>query len=551
MRSPQEYEDFKERLKTDVVLFADFFFDIELDPKQIDFAISCLENKHTVAIFSRQTGKTTTIIILIAFILVNHRQVMIQCYAPTEKQALGVIFDRLREMLEGSPLLYNKIAKDGMRKSGSILMKNGNRFQIQTANRDSNIRGFSPTHIILDESQDIPSQKYNADIVGSGAAMKGLTATERRRIRKLPEKDRQAAMDEVTIKTKIWECGTPKGRSHFYEITLPGTKAHIVYQKWFESSFIDKEYVLQKKRELPEATFKAEFECEFDLTEGFAFDRADIMTASEGNSDRKFYRNPAAIYVCGIDLGRTQDHSVMVVLEVIGPIRKMVFMERWELGLKWEHITEEMKMHLIEWNPDQTFVDCTGPTGDVFDFFFADWEVIETEGMEITKKSKPQMMGILKIQFQRELIEIWDDDILMQELWICPEDTSGDQARFPGPEKGHDDTVQALMLAVYAAHEYLGVSYEEEEEVSKLRSKEYGHRQVTQNARHNREPVKQPVRAQAEVDPTGFNSGESHAGISATELPPDMDSAFIGRRPTMWDSKDGWTKIAGKMYREL
>ncbi len=540
-----QHVEFKHRLRTDFVLFSDFFFDLELDPKQIEFAESCLNRRHTVAIFSRQTGKTTTIILLIIFILCNQKKVSIQCYAPTEKQALTVIFSRLRDMFESQPLLYNKIAKDGIRKSGSIQMKNGNIFQVQTANRDSNIRGFSPTHIIIDESQDVDDMKYNADIVGSGAAMKGLTATEKRRIRKLPPHMQEDALDKVVVKTKIWECGTPKGRSHFYEISLPGTRANVIYQKWHESSFIDREYVMQKKRELPDRHFRAEFECQFDLTEGFAFERDTILTASEGNTERIFYRNPGAIYICGIDLGRSQDHTVMIVLEIIGPIRKMVFCQRWGLDHSWEEITNDLKRHLVVWYPDMTYVDCTGPTGEQYDYWFGDWEEVEHEGFEITRKSKPPMMRVLQVLLQRGLIEIWDDDALIKELWICPmEIAKGEVQRykFPPPENGHDDFVQSLALACYAAHEYLGISYEEEEGTNTPKSSQYGHRQVTQTPVRERDPA--PAYAGGGVSATNF----THGGMSATEMDGD---AVIGMSPTMWDKKDGWTKIAGQLHREL
>jgi len=166
VKSVDSIESLEEKLAHDVAYFSEFFWDIGLEEKQIEFSNNCLTKRHSVARFSRQSGKSTIIAILVVHQLVFGKHAYIHCFAPTENQVLRVIYARVRELFKAQPWLLKQIAD--WNKKGFIQMKNGNYFQAQTAAKDSNLRGGSPSIIIADESQDIDDETWFAGVMPSG-----------------------------------------------------------------------------------------------------------------------------------------------------------------------------------------------------------------------------------------------------------------------------------------------------------------------------------------------------------------------------------------------
>ena len=197
--------DFWQKCKDDIEFFFASVLGITLCGKQIDFAHSMMDNSHTVAVFARQSGKSTTISGCIVHALIFDRKVKVGIYAPTKETAIYVMFQYVVDIFEGHSALMNLVVHDGIRRSGFIKMKNGNSLRAFTASKDSkSVRGYDPTIIVIDESQDITDDMYNDDILPSGAALKGGMVN--------------GVFDpNKATKTKVWEAGTCKGRSHFYE----------------------------------------------------------------------------------------------------------------------------------------------------------------------------------------------------------------------------------------------------------------------------------------------------------------------------------------------
>ena len=448
-QSYNKVEQYEKRLRNDIAFFADFYFDLFLEPKQIEFANSCINNDHTAACFSRQTGKSTMLSILNVHQLLYGKNTFIEFYAPTEKQALKVVFARTKQLFESQDVLYDEIKK--IMRSGWIEMYNKNCMQAQTANRDSNIRGFSPSVIAIDESQDIPDDKYQADIKGSGAAMKGLSATVRRLINRLPVSDREMALKEHVTTTRIWECGTPRGRNHFYEnIEMPGMHCYVVKQPWHECSFIDKAWIQRERVRMPESLFLQEYECVFGIDEGFAFDWNDITAAMDGNKKRKFTRVPEMMYVGGIDIGQKVDYTVLTILEVMGTSKRMVFHYVWPLNMRFMDMTSQIAHHLDQWNPSLVVADVTGYGKRIYHRYFVPMDH-PIKGLRYNAERKTELVNMTKTALERGELELWDDLRLKKEFKTMPEKRlDSGQFKYQNQEE-HDDQVNAVMLAVFAA----------------------------------------------------------------------------------------------------
>ncbi len=463
-RSKGDVKWYLKKLKTDIAFFADFAFDIELEPKQKLFAQSCLTKPHTVGLFSRQSGKSTTMAILNVHQLSFGNSIFIESYAPTAKQALKVMFARTRQFFETQPWLENEIAE--IMRSGWILMHNKNCFQSQTANKESNIRGFSPSIIEADESQHIPDDKFNADIKGSGAALKNLTATERRRVRRLPQRQQKLALQAAGKKTRIWEAGTPMRRGHFYENTLPNEDIVVVMQPHWECSFIDVEYIERQRTQMPRRLFEQEYCCIFNLDEGYAFDYNMVKKACI-IQDRVFERldEDGVAYFGGLDLGQKVDHSVLSILEWDHGKRFQVFNYEWELDTPWTTVAAETAMFLHAWKPDLTFIDSTGQGKRPFEAYFM--HLPKVEGWHYGPESKAELMKSLEIQLDLQRIQLWDDPRLIRQFKLAPRRVmplSG-MPQYPKAPGEHDDMVQATGLANLAASFFMGEGTEEQNDI--------------------------------------------------------------------------------------
>jgi len=449
----------KERvLGGDIEYWNEYYTGKGLQLRQREFAYSCLRNRHTVMVASRQSGKTEIIVAVAAFVLLYSRNETIEAYAPTEKQALQVIFRRLCDLFKSHPDLWEQI--DGEpRKSGFIQMRNGNTFRVQTAAKDSNIRGFSPTIVLIDESAFIDDQKYNSDIMASRGSRKGILAGDLRAVKDMEEDEMEAYLSARGKEPKVWEISTPMGRNHFYDITLPGSAATVIWQPHWESPIVPRWIVEQAERDNPERDFQREYCCVFDTDSQYTFPREQVIKACTVDprlEEGGYHRREGMEYTCGIDLGQKVDHTVFTIIECDGPLRRLVFFHKFDLHLPWHQMVYQMAEFAQKWTPELTYIDRTGPGAPVFEQHFLPYTMTLNwfmEGWEFTTNSKASLIRNLQMLFESDRVLLWDHDNIRKEFFVNIETrmpTSG-IPQFPKPKGEKDDIVQSIALACMAA----------------------------------------------------------------------------------------------------
>ena len=242
-------EEFIKRCEKDVSFFTDHILykqyngERKLTQKQIALIEKFKTELHVAAVFNRQGGKTEALAVYDVHELCfgrteNDQPIHIYVYAPILSQT-EIIIGRIHQFFNAEPLLKGFI-KQGQQLKHSIEMKNGNTIKAMSASEHSHVRGHSPTHIQIDESQDIDDRVYYDDILPSGAATGAI----------------------------IQETGTPKGRNHFYNLfRMKDKSVTVVTQTWKECPFIDKGYVMRRKARMPRAKFNAEYFLSFNIIE--------------------------------------------------------------------------------------------------------------------------------------------------------------------------------------------------------------------------------------------------------------------------------------------
>lgn len=381
-----DIDQFIDRCSKSKLFFAKHMCGLELSGKQPELIESMTNKQNVIAVFNRQGGKSTTLAVDDAHDLLfktypdGHEEWII-IYAPVQRQA-EIIFGKVLHILEKNPI--EDITQAFMKyhnKTGNIEMFNGNRLNARTASPNANIRGESPTKIQIDESQGVSDQQYYEAIIPSGS----------------------------TTDAKIQEIGTPAGRNHFYRTfhkaegdALRSTRYKTILQTWRECPFISKSYIAEQMSSMPEKSFKQEYECVWDLDEGFAWDYESIINA-QIMPPENIPPEPKVKYVAGMDVAKKPAETVLVIFKVT-PMNTLqqVFMDK-ESKTDWPEILSSMVDGVMTYKPSFMCFDRTGIGDAPFDFFkrevirrdpdWKTWTKKYLEDVVYTNKLKGEMVA--------------------------------------------------------------------------------------------------------------------------------------------------------------
>ena len=432
-RGKMSKQEFIDKCANDVGFFAHNILYKQkrsLAPKQIALIEAFKTSPHVAAIFNRQGGKTETLAVYDVHELCFGKQedgspVSIYIYAPILSQT-EIIMGRIHQFFNSIPMLKGFV-KSGKQLKHEIEMKNGNTIKAMSASDHSHVRGHSPTHIQIDESQDISDRVYYDDILPSGAATGAV----------------------------IQETGTPKGRNHFYNLyRMKDKSVKVVTQTWKECPFIDKDYVLRRKARMPRAKFNAEFNCVF-LTEkmvAFSTEMLEAMLVLEPEGELPEMN---AFYLGG-DIAK-HDESVFAILGH-NPVDNKLYMV--ELVRKSAFQSYKVVFDIVvdlcdDYNIVYGLIDMTGVGEGIVDLLP---DSLPVEGVFQSNEEKQEMVdefmklgeGDVDEGFDPKIF-LWNDYDLKQQFyeWEAKKLKSG-KYRYHHPDGGHDDIVMAVLAAAKA-----------------------------------------------------------------------------------------------------
>ena len=462
----QEKERLINSLEHDIPVFIEIFAGLEPSDKQKEFIGFMKTWNHLVAIWSRQSGKSTIVSGIIVHRLLygkgmietdphtgKERQKMpeqIAILAPI-KDNLDNLYDKISSIIDKNEFISEFVIK---KNHDRIVMKNGNFAKFMSASPGAKIRGFTATMIVIDETQDISDNKYNADILPFGATTDAL----------------------------IIEAGTPKEKNHFYN-TINSDSAKVVWQKWYECPFISEAYVMKQKDNSPDALWRQEYLCEF-IEEGvLAFpswlfeeeknlegvptgrwnlaEYTPLITKEEDITKEVLSRihslveDEKATFTMGLDLGKTKDNTVLVCLRTdVRPIRyytKMVF----PLQTKYSDIARVAGILHKAFRPSEFNFDYTNEKGYKERLLENDVPVVDRPdrlygAIPFTNKSKTEMVTNARMLLEKFQVQLPmnDEKLLMEFKNQQFEVNEGGLYKYYHPSNEHDDSLWASLLAL-------------------------------------------------------------------------------------------------------
>ncbi len=272
-----------------------------------------------------------------------------------------------------------------------------------------------------------------------------------------------AVVDEASrVSRKSWEQGirpaladrqgrcvfisTPKGRNWFYEMYVKGQEENKEIKSWkhptYTNPFFPQEEWETIQKTTPEMILKQEYMADFLEDEATVF--KNINRCLRGDLEKPISHE---YYTIGIDLGKTEDFTVITVMK--NSTKQLVDIYR-ENKLDWtvqkdliRGVIDRYKNHLV-------VIDSTGLGDPIADDLRR--YGINIKDYKFTNKSKEALVEQLVIAIEQGLIgipNIKETQFLIEEIKsfnyeILP---SG-RIRYSAPEGLHDDGVVSLALAV-------------------------------------------------------------------------------------------------------
>lgn len=237
---------------------------------------------------------------------------------------------------------------------------------------------------------------------------------------------------------KVIFLSTPKGRNWFYALhSLDGVNSQY---KSFTMTSYDNPLIVPSEIDdarltLPINVFHQEYLAEF--IDGGAGVFKDVLINNSPSG--------AESYFAGIDIGRADDYTVLVVLNNKG---QMVYCHRWRHNT-WEGILSQLMPHLTKW-----FAKCYVEVNSVGDAIFEQIKAKykQVEPFVTTSKSKQDIIEGLQVAIQNKEFSILDIDWLKKELELFTYEYSAKtrSVKYSAPPGFHDDGVMACAIAYHA-----------------------------------------------------------------------------------------------------
>ena len=385
---------------------------IKLFPRQIEIKNSILntDSKYYILQSSRQAGKSTLCVQLICYWAINEKSREI-LYVTPQYSLAKMIFNKVLSGLDQSGVIKSFSRSDliiEFYNNSKIYFKSGN-------NADSGIRGMSVDYAIIDEASYIQDDIWRK-IIRPTLNVKGK---------------------------KVLLVSTPKGKhTMFWNLCNMGKSKDDNYQHYFMHYLDNPLYNIQEvedaRRTLPENIFKQEYEGEFIDSGGEVFRNIDnILLNSYGDRTSQLY--------AGIDLGRSEDYTVITILNDLGEV---VYIEAMRQE-NWNVMIDKLISILKKYNPF-VYIE-TNSIGDVvYDRIQKDYK--RCKPFFTTNDSKQEIIEDLILAINDQTIRIPNKslyDQLYNELEAFTYDYSpkSRKVKYTAPYGLHDDHVISLALA--------------------------------------------------------------------------------------------------------
>ena len=240
---------------------------------------------------------------------------------------------------------------------------------------------------------------------------------------------------------------TPRGKGYFHELFRRGQGQDPAFRSWNQPSWsnphLPKESIEGERERLPDRAFQQEYAAQFLEGEGAVF--RYVAEAATGDWEEPVL---GARYFAGLDLAKSEDYTVLVVLDQNG---RVVAADRFRRQ-DWDIQIERVRALTDRYNGALTFVDSTGAGEPIYEALAKAGCTVR--GYVLSSRSKSDLVTNLSIRLERRELVLPRKDLmpeLIEELEAFEYTTTPEGNIKTGAPSGyHDDCVIALGMAALA-----------------------------------------------------------------------------------------------------
>ena len=302
------------------------------------------------------------------------------------------------------------------RPTPSLTLPWGSILECKSAENPTSLLGEELDLVVVDEAARVSKGVYESYLYPTTASRKGRTIF----------------------------ISTPFGKGWFFnkglEVKETGGYFHF---RSVDNPYFPKEEYERAKKSLPSRVVKQEYDAiALDNAASIFRDPRDCI-----NGEFEDY-NKDHLYVVGVDIGRFNDFTVIVVIDRM--TNRVVYFDRFN-DIAWSLQKSRIKQAADKYGNPLIYMDATSITaGDVY------VDELANEGYNIigykigSNLSKRQLVEKLSAFIDQKLISYPDIEVLIDELEAFTYTLSpSGNIKYSAPEGLHDDCVIALALAVW------------------------------------------------------------------------------------------------------
>jgi len=369
------------------------------------------EAKYFTLVSSRQAGKTTLMMNFLLQFSINHAGARVAFISPTYQQVRKVMEDLY------NAIAHTKITKKVNYSTYEIHLYNGSIIHFRSAENFNALRGYTFTHLIIDEASYIREEAWRSAIQPT-VLVKGLT---------------------------VILCSTPRNKDFFYDLyqlgKSPDHPNYESYRMTYEGNpYVDMQEIEAARKTLPKSIFRAEYEGQFVEGESMVFDDYTKTMFTE-------WPKPRGRVFAGCDLGKESDYTVCVFIDEYGSIVEIYRDNKKD----WSYMIEQIISRVKKYNAS-LMVEKNSIGGPVSEMLRKQWN--RTDTFVTTNRSKQEIVEGLILDFHENNIAIPSAKLFPElqaeldvfEMKYSPKSRS---VQYAAREPFHDDIIIATCIANY------------------------------------------------------------------------------------------------------
>lgn len=385
----------------------------QLYPAQLAVAKACLQkkNKYIVVNGSRQVGKSAWLSTMAIYFALEKANRSIMVVSPTDSMVRKLQKDIINIL--GPSIKITVKSHKAQSGDAEIIFNNKTVILFRSAASEDSLRGYSLTHLLLDECAFIKEETWTT-ILAPTLTVRG---------------------------EKVLFCSTPRGANFFkklYNYGLAKEPGYVSFKlNWRSNPYADIEFIKEQERILPPEIYAQEYEGVFTDSASVFKNIKELAILPQSKQ-----KQPCVI---GIDIAFKKDYTVAVALSQEGKMLDYIRFNKLETN----DLVNKLYEFYLKWEPSKTIIEENNQGLPIY-HLLREKGIYNFESFNTNSKSKGDLINPLMAAFSKKEILLLNDPVVIGEFEAFTYTITKNGNVTFSAAYGNDDIVMAFAFAYYA-----------------------------------------------------------------------------------------------------